>query len=104
MENNIPTSEEFYDKCYHEHDLISYQELAYDAMKRFAAMHVKAALEAVKKDVTFTAHYEDWKDDELVINEDNYEGSYSQPYLSKGKVLVIDEKSILNAYPETNIK
>ena len=54
------------------------------AMIEFAKMHVKAALEATINNVEFT--------------------TASWASLQEGSFMEIDKDSILNAYPETNIK
>lgn len=89
MENNLPTSEEFaWDKIDFQTTLaeMNYQEVYY-LMQEFAKLHVEAALKEasnkalLKDEGRYVLGDEDWHED-----------------------LVVDKKSILNAYPLTNVK
>ena len=72
---------------------------------KFAKLHVEAALKAASEQDTIKAYYEEWKDDELVMDDDdNFESLYEGPVPTGGKVYIVDKDSILNAYPLTNIK
>jgi len=81
MENNIPTAEEMFDA----NPILSpgvTRQACIVFMKTFAKLHVKAALKNAAKE----AYIEDF-------------GS-----IQEGTTCIIDEDSILYAYPLTNIK
>jgi hypothetical protein len=89
MENNLPTAEEFaWDKIDFQTTLaeMNYQEVYY-LMQEFAKLHVEASLKEasnkalLKDEGRYVLGDEDWHED-----------------------LVVDKKSILNAYPLTNVK
>jgi hypothetical protein len=89
MENKIPTAEEFaWDKIDFQTTLaeMKYQEVYY-LMIEFTKLHVESALKEasnkalLKDEGRYVLGDEDWHED-----------------------LVVDKKSILNAYPLTNVK
>jgi hypothetical protein len=74
--NNIPTAEELMNSKNGE-DYTHYEEIA-DLMRKFADLHVRAALEA------FSKNYK------IIMTVD--------------KNFIVDPESIMNAYPISNIK
>lgn len=112
----IPTAESFFEPKESEQGTIDNMVWKDDAIKiakKFAKLHVEAALKAATKNPIITGYYEEWTKtakgkehtSKLVMDDnDNYEGSYSGPVLNGGKVYVVDKASILSAYPLNLIK
>lgn len=92
MSNKVPTAEEFINTHYY-----SEQQM----MIEFAKLHVKAALEAaavnsvMKQKRYFSLTKEEQVNCLEIWNEDDY-----VPFCG----VIIDKDSILNAYPDENIK
>ncbi len=87
MENNIPTAEEFaWDKIDFQTALaeMNYQEVYY-LMQEFAKFHVEAALKQASEKAKIKYEY-----------SGNTGSEYCYEY--------VDQNSILNSYPLTNIK
>jgi hypothetical protein len=96
MKKEIPTAEEFLgNKQFMRSDLQC--ETNYQLMIEFAKLHVKLALEEASKkaDLNHYEEVEDWMDEHNPFNMtiDNL-----------GNIYAINKNSILNAYPEENIK
>lgn len=79
-QDKIPTAEELWDK-FHDPCENIYTGDVLKAMKEFAKLHVKAVLEVAAKKAVIVK---------------NFEGPFGEEY--------IDERSILDSYPEENIK
>lgn len=92
--NNIPTAEEFLLKSIDYAEYNRFLQSKFEkTLKEFAKLHVKAALEAAS--------------DKAVMRQSNYKGSWtieSRVSLDDYTDVEVDKKSILNAYPEENIK
>lgn len=89
--NKIPTADEFLDS----HPMDENESIHDDCkrnMLEFAKLHVKAALEAVTNNAKMECNYENGR-----YSTDDY---YATDYGS----ITIDKRSILDAYPESNIK
>ena len=112
MENNIPTAEEFYDKK----DINGLPMSFNEKMIGFAKLHVEAALKAAneKVDLNFVPHDEEhWtqksieRQDILDFYDENTSDedfAYEELRRRDGFTVEVNEDSILNAYPLTNIK
>ena len=101
----IPTASELFNSKFKtDGGLISNEDIQEYAIE-FARLHVIKALKEASEKQVITAFYEEWDKDELLLDEDdNYEGTYKGPVLAGGKVFVVDKDSILNSYKIENIK
>ena len=92
MKSNTPTAEEFL-KNFNEKegniDKLYYDSYVKKSMIEFAKLHVEAALKAASEKVKCGLEYS------------HHEGEFEDIPVYEATV---DEKSILNAYPLTNIK
>lgn len=68
-----------------------------EAMRKYALEAIKEDRKQLNQHITFSAYYEpeDW--DELVEEELEEEGNYTQPFLRNGKVIFVNNNSITNA-------
>lgn len=67
------------------------------ALKEYALEAIKEDRQNVAKRASLIGYYEEWKDGELVMDEDNYDCNYASPYLGNGRIIVVNENSIINA-------
>ena len=68
---------------------------ALEAMKEYAKQVLMYGLEKFREEAALEAHYEDWDEKEdLVINDDNMDAYYAQPYLGGGMSIIISKLSV----------
>lgn len=67
-----------------------------DSHSKFAKEVVKYTLEQAAEKCSLIVYDEEWENDELKLDEDTKDGHYTNPWLGRGKVVTINDKSILS--------